>query len=136
MISSVHVWYKFQMSGAFSVAIIDDEEHIRRALSRLLNSVGMNTRSYASAQEFLAFYKNRYPDCVIVDLQMRNFNGFELVTCLRQLGVKLPIIMITAYDDPSMREKCISAGADAYLYKPLDDQVLLDAITNVCESHH
>lgn len=112
----------------FSIAIIDDEEQIRRALLRLLRSTGMEARAYASAQEFLSSWRSDPPGCVVLDLQMPGLNGLELMQCLTQLGAKLPIIIITAHDAPEMRANCLQAGAVAYLRKPLDDRILLDAI--------
>lgn len=115
-----------------SIAIIDDEEQIRRALLRLLRSAGMDTRAYASGQEFLAGWRTDPPDCIVLDLQMPNLNGLELLQCLVKLGASIPVLMITAHDEPAMKERCFAAGAIAYLRKPLDDRVLIDAINSAC----
>jgi len=118
----------------FSIAIIDDEEQIRRALLRLLRSAGMNARAYASGQEFLSVWRSEPPACIVLDLQMPGLNGLELMQCLTQLGAQLPTIIITAHDEPEMRTRCLQAGASAYLCKPLDDQVLLNAIEKALQS--
>jgi FixJ family two-component response regulator len=111
-----------------SIAVIDDEEQIRRALLRLLRSAGLAARAYASGQEFLAAWRSDPPTCIVLDLQMPGINGLDLMQCLNQLGAQLPVIMITAHDEPAMRTQCLQAGAFEYMCKPLDDQVLLDLI--------
>jgi FixJ family two-component response regulator len=112
----------------YSIAIIDDEEPIRRALLRLMYSLGIHATAYASGKEFLSQWHVDPPDCIVLDLQMPGINGLELLTYLRRIGATFPVIMITAHDGSAMREACLGAGADAYLHKPLDEQVLLDAI--------
>lgn len=118
------------LSSAYSIAIIDDEEPIRRALLRLLQSLGIHASAYASGKEFLSQWHVDPPDCIVLDLQMPGINGLELLTYLRRIGATFPAIMITAHDGVVMRECCLAAGADAYLHKPLDEQVLLDAINH------
>lgn len=115
------------------IAVIDDEEPIRRALQRLLRSARMEARTYACAQEFLSAWRVNPPDCIVTDLMMPNLNGLQLLQCLKQLDASIPVIVLTAHDGPSMREQCLCAGARAYLRKPLDDQVLIDAIASVCK---
>lgn len=114
------------------IAVIDDEEQIRRALLRLLRAAGMEARAYASGQEFLAGWRADPPACVVLDLQMPGLNGLETLQCLVQIGAQLPVVIITAHDEPAMRDRCLRAGARAYLCKPLDDRVLLDAIDRAC----
>jgi FixJ family two-component response regulator len=118
----------------YSVAVVDDEEPVRRALTRLLRAAGMDSQAYSSAQEFLTLWRSRPPHCVVLDLQMPGLNGLELMQCLTQLGARLPIIIITAHDEPAMRARCLQAGAAAYLCKPLDDRTLLSAITHAQQS--
>lgn len=131
------LWYKALMPNpSMLIAVIDDEEQIRRALSRLLNSAGMAARSYSSAEEFLSRLCAEPPACAVVDLQMPNFNGLELLKCLRDLNADFPVVMITAHDEPTMRERCFLAGAGAYLRKPFDEQCLLKAIGDVCHFPH
>ena len=118
------------LSSAYSIAIIDDEEPIRRALLRLLSSLGMHATAYSSGKEFLSQWYIDPPNCIVLDLQMPGINGLELLTYLRRIGATFPAIMITAHDGIAMRDSCLAAGADAYLHKPLDEQVLLDAISH------
>jgi FixJ family two-component response regulator len=116
-----------------TIAVIDDEEQIRRALLRLLRAAGMDARAYASGQEFLSGWRADPPDCIVLDLQMPNLTGLELLQCLVQLDARIPVLMITAHDEPAMKERCLIAGASAYLRKPLDDRVLIDAINSACK---
>jgi FixJ family two-component response regulator len=82
------------------VAVVDDEEPVRKALRRLLRAAGLQADSYASGQEFLD-----------------------------AAGRLLPIVIITAHDEPATREQCLAAGATAFLRKPLDERLLLNAIS-------
>jgi FixJ family two-component response regulator len=94
----------------------------------------MDARAYASGQEFLSIWRSEPPACIVLDLQMPALNGLELMQCLTQLGAQLPTIIITAHDEPAMRARCFQAGASAYLCKPLDDQILLNAIESALRS--
>jgi len=110
------------------VAIVDDEEPVRKALKRLLVASGFEVESYASGKEFLAT-KHPRADCVVLDLHMPGMSGLEVLRELRASRSPLPAVMITAYDEPATREQCLAAGAAAYLRKPLDERLLLNAIS-------
>ena len=112
-----------------SVAIVDDEEPIRKALRRLLRASGLEAESYASGQEFLDATAERRPDCLVLDLHMSGMGGLELLRSLQSVKHKVPTVIITAHDEPETREQCLAAGACAYLRKPLDDRLLLNAIS-------
>ena len=112
-----------------SVAIVDDEEGIRKALSRLLRASGLEAESYANGQEFLDAASGHRPDCVVLDLHMPGLSGLQVLRKLKAAGQRLPIIIITAHDQAETREQCMAEGARAYLRKPLEDRVLLNAIS-------
>ena len=114
-----------------SVAIVDDEEPIRKALRRLLRAAGIDAQSYASGQEFLEAAAAQRPDCLVLDLHMPGMSGLQV---LRNLKQKLPTVIITAHDEPETREQCLNAGACAYLRKPLEDRLLLNAISAAMRS--
>jgi FixJ family two-component response regulator len=118
-----------------SVAIVDDEEAIRKALSRLLRASGLEAESYANGQEFLDAAAERRPDCVVLDLHMPGMSGLQVLRKLKAAGQRLSIVVITAHDEPETRERCIDAGACAYLRKPLEDRLLLNAISAAMRSH-
>ena len=118
-----------------SVAIVDDEEGIRKALSRLLRASGLDAESYANGQEFLDAAAEHRPDCVVLDLHMPGMSGLQVLRKLKAAGQRLSIVVITAHDEPETRERCIDAGACAYLRKPLEDRLLLNAISAAMRSH-
>jgi FixJ family two-component response regulator len=109
------------------VVVVDDEEPVRTALQRLLRAAGLEADGYASGKEFLA--APRRPDCVVVDLHMPLMNGQALLRQIRKVNAGLPVVIITAHDTPETRSECTAAGAAAYLCKPLDERLLLNAIS-------
>jgi|SRR5579871_2644941 len=110
------------------VAIVDDDMAVRKGLARLLGACAIRARSYASAREFLESLPTEMPECLIVDLQMPEMTGLELQGELSRLGARIPTIVITAHNERGLRERCLQAGATAYLVKPLDSTVLLASI--------
>ena len=111
------------------IAVVDDEEPIRKALKRLLRAAGLEAEGYASGQAFLDGAAARRPDCVLLDLHMPNMSGEQVLTRIRRMTGRPPVVVITAHDTPETREQCLAAGAAAYLRKPLDDRLLLNAIS-------
>ena len=111
------------------VAIVDDEEPVRKALKRLLRASGLDAESYASGQDFLEAAVLREPDCVLLDLHMPRMSGLQVLRALQAARRALAIIVITAHDAPETREQCLAAGASAFLRKPLEEHELLDTIT-------
>lgn len=112
------------------IAVVDDDEPIRKALSRLLRASDFGVESFSSGQEFLDSLQERYPDCVVLDFQMPQVNGLDVLKELRLRGVSVPVIVITAHDEPIVRANCLAAGASAYLCKPIDEVVLRRAIAD------
>ena len=110
------------------IAIVEDEEPVRKALRRLLGSAGMDVKSFPSGVEFLESLKNQWPDCVVLDLQMPVMNGFEIQARLAELRVSVPVVIITGYDSDETRALALAGFPVAYLRKPVNDQLLLDAI--------
>jgi FixJ family two-component response regulator len=111
------------------VAVVDDEESVRKALKRLLRAAGLEAESYASGQEFLEQAKTREPDCVVLDLHMPVMSGSQVLAQIRKMPRRPPVVVITAHDVPEKRDECLAAGACAYLRKPLEDRLLLNAIS-------
>ena len=109
------------------IAVVDDEEPVRKALKRLLRAAGLEAEGYASGQDFFA--ADRRADCVVLDLHMPAMSGLQVLKRIRQTTTRLPVVVITAHDQPETRDECIAAGAAAYLRKPLDDRLLLNAIS-------
>jgi FixJ family two-component response regulator len=108
-----------------SIAIVDDDPAVLKALSRLLRSHAFRARTYGSGQEFLAALPADLPDCLIVDLQMPEMNGLELQQHLVSNGIEIPTILITAHGDAALRDH---RGLVASLRKPLQQVALFEAI--------
>lgn len=107
---------------------MDDDPSVLKALARLLRARGFEARTYTSAWEFLSALHEGLPECLIVDLQMPDMTGLELQRHLTRIGLLIPTIVITAHNEAGARERCESAGAAAFLSKPLQDISLLSAI--------
>ncbi len=122
------------MSTRHRIAVIDDDHSVRKALQRLLRSVNLDADAYESGRAFLSALRNARPDCLVIDLQMPEMNGLELQQHLSEHGIHLPVVVITGHDEPGMQAQCMAAGASTYLRKPLDDKVLLEAISTAIAS--
>ena len=111
-----------------SVAILDDDASVRTALSRLLEASSYQVLKYGSAQEFIDTLHLQAPACLIVDQQMEDMTGEELLHHLAAAGIAIPTIILTAHDDPGIQERCEKAGALAFLLKPVAADELLNAV--------
>ena len=110
------------------IAIVDDEVSICRALLRLLRAANYRAATFSSPVLFLESLSERMPDCVLLDLQMPGMTGVELQQRLLQIETPPPVIIITAHDEPKTRARCLALGAVRYLRKPIEGDVLIDAI--------
>ena len=110
------------------VAVIDDDDSVRIALQELLRSVGLQAKSFASAEEFLASGEQRQAGCLIADIRMPGMSGLELQAKLNADHRRIPTIFITAHGDEKMRMQALRAGAVEFLAKPFDDEALLESV--------
>jgi len=108
------------------VCVVDDEKSVRQSLERLLRSAGHATRSYASANEYLAATPHPGPCCLILDMNMPEVDGFGLQHELE--GHAEQIVFLTGYGDVPMCARAMKSGAIDFLSKPVDDQALLEAV--------
>ena len=115
-------------AGDATVFVVDDDYSIRRSLKRLLESAGFNVETFSSADDFLSYRRRDVPGCLILDVRMPGVGGLELQRQLAETGSEIPIIFITAYADEEVEARARKAGARAFLTKPLDDEVLLEAV--------
>jgi FixJ family two-component response regulator len=116
------------------IAVVDDEESVRKAVVRVLRAAGFDANGFGSGDEFLKSWHFARPDCLVLDLQMPDVSGTEVQHALNLAGAHFPIVIITAHDAPNMREECMRLGAAAYLCKPLDIRTLLDTVTLAIDS--
>lgn len=110
------------------IAVVDDEESVRRALGRMLTASNFETLVFGSGREFLDSLAGRRPDCVILDYQMPGLTGRDVQRHLARAQITMPIIVVTAHDQPELREQCLADGAIAYLSKPLQRERLVAVI--------
>jgi two-component system response regulator FixJ len=113
---------------ATCVALVDDEAPVRVALGRLLRLAGHRVLAFASGEEFLDAVKAFMPDCVLLDVHMPGLTGLQVKARLRDAGLKLPVIFITASDDADVARRAIEAGGLLVLHKPFSNELLLDAV--------
>jgi FixJ family two-component response regulator len=111
-----------------TVFIIDDELGVRESLSELLSTVDINSKSFASAADFLNSYDPDMAGCVILDIRMPGYTGLELQRKLASMGSALPIIFLTAYGDVSTAVQAIQAGAVDFIQKPPQPHEFIDKV--------
>jgi FixJ family two-component response regulator len=116
------------MAGQPLIAIVDDEASVRRALGRMLSASLFAVQTFASGQEFLDTLHGPLPDCLVLDYQMPGLTGREVQQRLQHARLTLPVIVMTAHDQPALREQCLADGAVAYLAKPLQRERLVGSI--------
>jgi two-component system response regulator FixJ len=110
------------------IAIVDDDESVRKAVQGVLKSSGLKAQTFASAQEFLESSHRATTACLITDVQMPGITGLELQATLGKADDRIPIIFISAYGNTRTRTQAMGAGAIAFLEKPFDDEVLLESV--------
>jgi FixJ family two-component response regulator len=116
------------------VAIVDDDDLMRGALQGMLKSVGLQSQTFASAEEFLTSGQQHQTACLIADIRMPGMSGLELQARLNAEHCRIPTIFITAHGDTKMRMQALRAGAVEFLAKPFDDEVLLESVRAALES--
>jgi FixJ family two-component response regulator len=107
---------------------VDDDPSVRRAIKRLVESVGLQVEPLGSAQEFLQAKRPDAPSCLVLDIRLPGISGLEFQRELAYANIHIPIIFISAHGDIAMTVRAMKAGAVEFLTKPFRDQDLLDAI--------
>ena len=110
------------------VCVVDDDDSLLRALRRLLDATGFRVETFSSAEQFLESEHRGRADCLVLDVHLGGLSGLDLQERLASSGVSTPVVIITAHDERSTRERARRAGAIEYLRKPFDDDSLIDAI--------
>jgi FixJ family two-component response regulator len=111
-----------------TVFIVDDDADMRESLQELLESVGLHSQSFGTAQEFLAVGRGDGPSCLILDVRLPGISGLDLQSELKRVKISIPIIFLTAHADVPMSVKAMKSGAVEFLTKPFRPQDLLDAV--------
>jgi FixJ family two-component response regulator len=119
---------------ATNVAVVDDDPSVRRGLERLLRSAGFSVVTFVSAEQFLAMCRRDVLSCLLLDVHLTGMSGLELLARLTTAKSPVPVILISAYDDVQTAEAIEGSGAAAYLRKPFDDEVLIQAIKEAVAS--
>lgn len=117
-----------EIEQSAAVHIVDDDEPLRLALDSLFRSVGLQTRLYGSAQDFLKAKPTASSGCLILDVRLPGTNGLEFQEQLADLDIHLPVILMTGHGDIPMSVRAMKAGAIDFLPKPFRDQDMLDAV--------
>jgi len=110
------------------VAVVDDDESLCRSLARLLRASGIESVAYRSADDFLGDASRPRFDCVVLDIQLDGMSGIELARWLADCGSTIPVIFITAHDEPGVRQQALRAGCAAYLRKSDPGQAVIEAV--------
>jgi FixJ family two-component response regulator len=110
------------------IYIVDDDDSVRKGLSRLMRSAGLRSQDFGSAEQFLAEMDITKDGCILLDITMPHLTGFQLQMELKKRGIDMPVIAVSARDDVETREMARELGAWSFFRKPVDDQALLDAI--------
>lgn len=110
------------------VFLVDDEQAVLNAVSRVLRSAGFRTATFASAAAFLERYVPGTPGCLVLDVSMPEMGGLEVQGALAAREVRLPIIFLTGRADVPVAVRAMKHGAVDFLTKPVDDAVLIDAV--------
>lgn len=113
---------------ATRIYLVDDDEAVRNALSLLLSTYAMQVETFADPTTFLAYVETRQPGILLLDLRMPLISGLQVQQKLTERNIDWPIIMITGHGDVNACRRAFKAGVSDFLSKPIDEDVLLDAI--------
>jgi len=116
-----------------TVFVVDDDASVRDAIGNLLESVGLRTRMFPSAEEFWRASRPDVPSCLILDVRLTGASGLDFQDQLRKLNVSIPIVFITAHGDVPMTSRAMKAGAIEFLMKPFQKEELLAAVRHGLE---
>jgi FixJ family two-component response regulator len=114
------------------IAILDDDEAYRRALSRVLKANGFDTAVFAAGEALLCELSRRDVACVLLDIEMPGMSGFDVLEALRAQRPSAAVIVVTAHDEAEYCERALGLGAREYRHKPLHASTLLGAIRRAC----
>ncbi|WP_407154192.1 response regulator transcription factor [Bradyrhizobium sp. STM 3557] len=117
------------------IAIVDDDEGVRKSLASLVRSLGYEAHTYESGVDFLQQQPEDEPACMIADIQMPVITGDELQAQLVAAGRRFPVIFMTAFPSESMRQRVMAAGAHCYLGKPSTGDEIIRCLEDALAAH-
>jgi FixJ family two-component response regulator len=115
------------------VHVVDDDVSMRDALENVFDSVKLETRTYATANDFLSARLADRPGCIVVDIRLPDMNGLDFHARLTELGVLLPVVIMTGYGNIPMSVRAMKRGVADFLPKPFQDQDMIDAVVGAIE---
>jgi len=110
------------------IYLVDDDKSVRRGFELILRSAGFESISMESAEEFLSGFKPQKGNLLILDLTLPGMSGSDLLKKFEEVGIHIPVIVVSSYDEPQSRETCRKYGVKAFLRKPVDGEALIDLI--------
>ena len=115
-------------AGSATVFIVDDDVRMRAATQRLLKTVGLQSESFSTPEEFLRKKLPNAPCCLLLDVRLPGMSGLDVQRKLTEMGIQIPVIFITGHGDIPMSVQAMKSGAMEFLTKPFRGQDLIDAI--------
>jgi FixJ family two-component response regulator len=115
------------------IHIVDDDESLRSALESLFRSVGLSARGHGSVAAFLDAPRDDAPGCLVLDVRLPGISGLDFQDRLDELGIGLPVVLMSGHGDIPMSVRAMKAGAIDFLVKPFRDQDMLDAVATAIE---
>lgn len=117
------------------IHLIDDDEAVRNSLALLIGTVGLRVQTWADPQAFLAAFDRESIGAIVLDVRMPGISGLAVLDTLVAQGVDQPVIMLTGHGTVEMCRRAFKAGAAEFLEKPVDDELLLEALQNAVRQH-
>jgi FixJ family two-component response regulator len=117
------------------IYIVDDDEHVLKALARLVRAQGYYPKAYQMPARFLTEVQHEVPACILLDITMPRMTGLQVQAVLQERGITMPVIAVSAQDDEESRQHGRELGVHSFLQKPTDDHALLDAIVWALRPH-
>ena len=116
-----------------TVFVVDDDAGVCQSTQWLLESAHLGVETFSTAREFLDAFDSTDPGCIVLDVRLPGMSGLDLLEDLAAQGIKIPIIIVTAYGDVAMAVRALKSGAMDFLQKPYNDQTLLDVVHRAIE---
>jgi two-component system response regulator FixJ len=117
------------------IHLIDDDEAVRASLALLIGTVGLRVQTWADPQEFMRSFDRQGVGAIVLDVRMPGTSGLTVLDALIDQGVDQPVIMLTGHGTVELCRRAFKAGATEFLEKPVDDEVLLEALQNAVRQH-